>query len=495
MTFLLLFLQTEPKGGDELGYPVKIFLDFDPLILISVLFSSHILVRGFFFSLILIVITIFMGRVFCGWICPLGTLHNIVGAFNKRENRIMGGKWFRLKYYILFFLLASSLFGLQLAGIFDPLSLLIRSLSLSIYPLFNYMVQATFEPIYRIDSGVLVAVSEIIYTGLKKVVLAFQQPYFYQGAFIGILFFVIMALNLFEKRFWCKYLCPLGAFLGILSRYSLLKKSISEGCTSCGVCQAVCSSAAIDDKRECMVCMNCDDICPEDAIKFGFGRSDVRTSFDLKRRNVIFAIIAGVFSVPFLRTTPLSRMGNFNPKLIRPPGALPEEEFLARCIRCGECMKVCITNGLQPTLFEAGLEGIWTPVLIPRVGFCEYRCTLCGQVCPTGAIKKLELKEKEKVKIGQAFIDSDRCLPYAHAIPCLVCEEVCPTSEKAIWTKMAMVRGREGEEVVLRQPKVDLRMCVGCGICEAMCPVVGSPAIYVISTGESRSEKNQILLT
>ena len=132
LTFLFLFLQTESKGGDELGYPVKIFLDFDPLILIAVLFSSHVLVKGFYFSLILIVITIFMGRVFCGWICPMGTLHNIVGAFNKRQNRVVKKRWFRLKYYILFFLLASSLFGVQLAGILDPVSLLIRSLSLRI---------------------------------------------------------------------------------------------------------------------------------------------------------------------------------------------------------------------------------------------------------------------------------------------------------------------------------------------------------------------------
>ncbi|NQU02929.1 MAG: 4Fe-4S binding protein [Syntrophaceae bacterium] len=493
LTFLFLLVQTESKGGDELGYPVKIFLDFDPLILISVLFSSHVLVKGFYFSLILIVITIFMGRVFCGWICPMGTLHNIVGAFNKRQNRVVKKRWFRLKYYILFFLLASSLFGVQLAGILDPVSLLIRSLSLSIYPLLNYMVQAIFDTIYRTNVGALVAVSEFIYTCLKKGVLAFQQPFFYQGVFIGILLLIIMALNLLEKRSWCRYLCPLGALLGILSSYSLLKKSISEGCASCGACEVVCSSAVDEDGRECLACMNCQDTCPEDAITFGF-RSGGSTPPDVRRRGVLVSVAAGVFSVPFLRIAPLSRMGNFHPALIRPPGALDEEEFLTRCIRCGECMKVCLTNGLQPTLFEAGLEGIWTPRLVPRIGFCEYRCTLCGQVCPTGAIKQLAEKEKIKTKIGQAFIDSGRCLPHAHATPCIVCEEVCPTSEKAIWTEMVKVRDREGEDVILKQPKVDLTLCIGCGICEAMCPVAGNPAIYVISTGETRSEKNQILL-
>jgi formate hydrogenlyase subunit 6/NADH:ubiquinone oxidoreductase subunit I len=157
-------------------------------------------------------------------------------------------------------------------------------------------------------------------------------------------------------------------------------------------------------------------------------------------------------------------------------------------------MKVCITNGLQPTLFEAGAEGIWSPMLVPRIGYCEYRCTLCGQVCPTGAIKRLQLEEKVKVKIGLAMIDKGRCLPWAHARPCIMCEEVCPTPKKAIWFEAVRVRDRQGKTVVLQQPHVDLELCIGCGICEAKCPVLGRPAIYVSSVGESRSKENQLLL-
>jgi ferredoxin len=157
-------------------------------------------------------------------------------------------------------------------------------------------------------------------------------------------------------------------------------------------------------------------------------------------------------------------------------------------------MKVCITNGLQPTLFEAGVEGIWTPVLVPRIGYCEYRCTLCGQVCPTDAIRKLPLEEKMKVKIGLAMIDPGRCLPWAHARPCIVCEEVCPTPKKAIWFEEKRVRDRNGKIMTLKQPHVDLELCIGCGICETKCPVLGKPAIYVINVGESRSKENQLLL-
>jgi ferredoxin len=157
-------------------------------------------------------------------------------------------------------------------------------------------------------------------------------------------------------------------------------------------------------------------------------------------------------------------------------------------------MKVCTTNGLQPTLFEAGIEGIWSPMLVPRIGYCEYRCTLCGQVCPTGAIKRLQLEEKAKVRIGLAMIDKSRCLPWAHARPCVVCEEVCPTAKKAIWFEDARVRDRKGNSLVVKQPRVDLELCIGCGICEAKCPVLGRPAITVSNVGESRSRENQLLL-
>ena len=139
--------------------------------------------------------------------------------------------------------------------------------------------------------------------------------------------------------------------------------------------------------------------CPRNAVSFGFhpslsplAKGGIKGGYgglDLNRRRVITSVFSGIAAVPLLKATPLSNANYTNPRLIRPPGSLEEKEFLKRCVKCGECMKVCITNGLQPTLLEAGLEGIWSPILIPRIGYCEYRCTLCGQVCPTGAIKRL----------------------------------------------------------------------------------------------------------
>jgi polyferredoxin/NAD-dependent dihydropyrimidine dehydrogenase PreA subunit len=500
LVFLWLFLQTESKGTDELGYPVKIFLDADPLIFITTALSARTLDHIPYLAIIVLIATVILGRVFCGWLCPLGTLNNVVGSLKRRRFTTAPRNWHRLKYLILFFLLASSLFSLQLVGVVDPLSLLIRSFSLAVYPLFSYAIGAVFDAFYGINAPFLVSVSEAVYGFLKKGILPFQQPFFLQSVFLGLLFFLVLGLNLVERRFWCKYLCPLGALLGLLSRYAVLKRTVSEGCDACGACGAACQGGALSREKagwkntECLLCMNCDDACSRNAVHFGFTGKLSVVPMDLGKRRIAGSILAGVFAVPLLKISPAGKTAYRHPKLIRPPGALDERPFLNRCVKCGECMKVCITNGLQPTLLEAGLEGIWSPVLVPRIGYCEYRCTLCGQVCPTGAIKKLTLEEKASVKIGLAMIDKGRCLPYAHATPCIVCEEVCPTPKKAIWYEKVMVKTRDGKEQVLKQPRVDLERCIGCGICETKCPVLGQPAIYVINVGESRSKDNQILL-
>jgi polyferredoxin/formate hydrogenlyase subunit 6/NADH:ubiquinone oxidoreductase subunit I len=472
--FLFLFLQTESKGNDQLGYPVKVFLDLDPLVYVTTLLASHepfgVSWTPFYLSLAVIVATVLLGRVFCGWLCPMGTLNNIAGAL-KKKRKPDSRNWHGVKYYVLVFIIASSIFTLHLVGIMDPISLLIRSLSVSIYPLFNYGLYSLFDLLYEADIPVFTDVSEDAYHLLRGNLLAFNQPLYRQGVFIGTLFLIILGLNLYENRFFCRYLCPLGAMLGLLSRRSLLSRAVSEGCTECGECDTVCQGGASPHLKEgwrdaeCLYCFNCDDVCPENAVSFGFFKGKPRVGMDLGRRRVLVSMVSGAVAVPLLRTTPLSISPN--PKLIRPPGSLEESGFLRRCVKCGECMKV---------------------------GYCEYRCTLCGQVCPTGAIEKLPLEKKVKVKIGLAMIDKNRCLPWAHATPCIVCEEVCPTPKKAVWFEKGEVFDRKGNRTLIKRPRVDLKLCIGCGICETKCPVVDIPAIYVTSIGESRSEDNRLLL-
>jgi ferredoxin len=501
LLFLFLFLQTESKGRDVLGYPVRLFLDFDPLIMVTTLLAAHAVPAAFLLSLLLIGVTLLSGRVFCGWACPLGTICSLVADLRTFPFRPKLLGWFRLKYILLIFLLVSSLLTLQLVGIIDPLSLLIRSLSLSTYPVWNYAVRAFLDTIGQIDLPGAATAAEWVYGLLKKSVLAFHQPYALQSMVIGSLFWTIVGLNLVERNLWCRYLCPLGAFLGLLSRHSIVKREVvSEGCTSCGACVSGCEGAAVPDRKggwkgaECFYCGKCSEACKRDAVRFRASLGKAGAGLDLGKRRVILAAAAGILAVPVLRTTPLAGAKRSDPGLIRPPGSVEESEFLRRCVKCGECMKVCVTNGLQPALLEAGIEGIWSPLLVPRIGHCDYHCTLCGQVCPTGAIRRLDPEEKMKTRIGLARIDRGRCLPYAHGMPCTVCEEACPTSRKAIWFEESRVKDRAGRETVVRQPKVDLDLCVGCGICEAECPVVDRPAIFVTSLGESRSRKNRLLL-
>jgi ferredoxin len=245
--------------------------------------------------------------------------------------------------------------------------------------------------------------------------------------------------------------------------------------------------------------------CDESGIQFRFfpGTPTTIASPDLKRRKAIASVAAGAAALPLLRATPGLAVAR-DERLIRPPGSLDETHFLARCIRCGECMKACPNNALHPTLSEAGLEGLWTPVLVPRIGYCEPSCVLCSQVCPTGAIWEITSTEKgwaagspkvsKPIQLGTAFYDRGRCLPWAMATECIVCEEWCPTSPKAIYLRPAEVFDADGTAKQLRQPYVDPARCVGCGACEFACPVQDRPAVYVTSIGESRSKTNQVIL-
>jgi polyferredoxin len=495
LLFFFLFLKTEFKGTDDLGYPVGLFLEADPLLALSASLSSRSLPTGAWLCLAVAGATVLLGRVFCGWVCPLGTLHNIFGAMGDRRGpqRVRG--WFRAKYLLLAFLLAGSAVGIQLTGIFDPMSLLVRHMAVGIDPAVNYAANGAMGSVPA--SGPLAAAAHPVYAFLKNTVLAFRQPHFAQGAPMALLLFAVLLLNLVERRLWCRYVCPLGALLGLLCRFAPFKRRTSDACNSCGLCDRKCQGgirASAWAAPECLYCMACTRGCPKRATSFGLSAAPAGGPVSPGRRGVLLAGGAGLASVAVSRTALRFDPGRPRPELIRPPGALPELEFLARCVKCGECMKVCPTNGLQPTLLEAGLEGVWSPVLNPLRGHCEHSCTLCGQVCPTGAIRRLSPERKREWRIGTAMFDRSRCLPYAHYENCMVCEEVCPTPKKSIWFRDIEAKDREGNARTIKRPFVDLKHCTGCGICVNKCPIVDAPGIRVTSIGETRSERNQLLL-
>jgi ferredoxin len=290
------------------------------------------------------------------------------------------------------------------------------------------------------------------------------------------LFALIVVLEKLERRFWCRALCPLGALYGLFSRFSLLRRRPAGLCPDCGDCLTICKKGAFTSGEpvrhlsyECQLCLHCLNYCPEGRVSFTWRSKARRAPLDLGRRQAVTALALGVTAVP------LVRLGY----LIRPPGAQNEGELLSRCVRCGECLKVCLTNGLQPVLWEAGLEGLYTPRLAPRLGYCSYSCNLCGQVCPTGAIPKLPLTVKQATVLGTAFINRSRCIPYTEGTDCLVCEEHCPVSPKAITFLDQEVTSLQGERVKVKLPVVISDRCIGCGHCENVCPGGGAAAIRV----------------
>jgi MauM/NapG family ferredoxin protein len=187
----------------------------------------------------------------------------------------------------------------------------------------------------------------------------------------------------------------------------------------------------------------------------------------------LFSLGTGALTAVTLKTTPFAKLAH--PRLIRPPGALPEQAFLKQCVRCGECMKVCLTNTLQPCLWESGFEGLWSPRLYPRLAGCDQTCNLCGQVCPTGAIQDIPLEEKRNAKMGTAVIDRQRCLVWEQNKLCLICDEQCPYNA-------IIFKWQEG----FRRPFVIASKCNGCGFCEQKCPVKGESAIVVTPQDELR---------
>ena len=524
LLFLSLLVRTEFRGslhtstGDiHLPYPVNLFFRLDPLVALSNALASHALYRALLWSLVILIPTMFLGRFFCGWICPLGSIHHFFSSWKserKRGKQLIESnrykRWQTTKYYLLIACLVGAVLGTGIVGWLDPFSFLVRSLGLSLLPATNYGLRSFLGLLEHSRYAPVHFAGSALHFIFGLLLLSFKQPYFRQGVWLGLIFIFLVVLNFRVTRFWCRALCPLGGLLGLVSRWAVLGLVKNpEHCENCNRCLLRCQGG--DDpiggvpwrQAECHLCLNCVDECPEHGLQFQFFPPQKSVGANLQRRKVLTGLAAGAAMVPLLRSTPGFAVERHE-RLLRPPGALEEGEFLSRCVRCGECMKVCPNNALHPTLSEGGLEGLWTPVVIPRIGYCETSCVLCSEVCPTGAIWEITAKEKgwsvdvaagtKPIRLGTAFYDRGRCLPWAMATECIVCEEWCPTSPKAIYLRPAEVFDAAGKAKQVKQPYLDASRCVGCGACEYACPVQDRPAVYVTSVGESRSRTNQILL-
>lgn len=426
------------------AWPVSWFLELDPLVAVGTILTTHTLYRSLLWALVVVILTIIFGRFFCGWVCPFGSIHHFVGFLGngrkKPAKKIQLNKYRKaqsVKYLLLvvfLFMAAFPSMGVTLqTGLLDPIPLVSRCFNLLILPM--------------VDRGI-------------NFVSATAR--FYEAAWLLLaIFLAAVILNLVIPRFYCRFICPLGALLGILGRFSIWRIGQNKAeCINCKLCEQSCEGgcepAAKIRISECVLCFNCRQDCKQQIISYQTGPSlaGELTNPDISRRGFLISLVSGIFAVPAVRLG--NKLGsNWYHKVIRPPGALAEGEFLKRCIKCGQCMRVCPTNVIQPGGLAGGLENLWTPVLNNRIGSsgCQLNCVACGQVCPTSAIRPITLEEKMgtgkfsevgPIKLGTAFVDRNRCLPWAMDKPCIVCEENCPLSPKAIYTQQCFNTVRDG---------------------------------------------------
>lgn len=440
---LLLFLglvYSTLQGNLQL-VPNNLFSRLNPLQAVTAMVAARQFIGSYWPALLTVVVTLLVGRVWCGWFCPLGA---VLELFGRKGRRIRWQRLRELKYVILFTILVMAFFGSLAFMYFEPITILVRGLTAIFKPALSY---------FQLEDK-----KDFVLPGIS-------------WWSIAIPFVLVLLLNLIERRFWCRYLCPLGALIGLGSKFAWVKRLVNQkSCVKCGECAALCTMGAISDQRdftsdpaECIMCMDCAVPCPKAAITFERGKAlGWNYEFDPTSREALATLGLGAAAIGLLALD-VGEVKAAKSTVLRPPGA-QGQDFLAKCIRCDQCLQVCPTHALQPAGFEAGWDALWTPVLEPFAGACEYECNRCGQVCPSGAIPPLTVEEKRKAVIGIAQVNFETC------VRCMDCLENCPYE---VFDEVEV----EGMRGVF--PKVRPEECVGCGVCVQVCPEQEEMAIVV----------------
>ncbi len=455
VAFLLAFVYLAMAGAAGWVVPgfYGAFLEFDPFPWLVGSVAARQITSFGAISLGIIVITAILGRVFCGWVCPLGTLLDFAAWFRKVfRGRLKSVKVPEWRFAVLAMLVGAALAGVNWAGWMDPLVLTSRAMNLG--------------------------------AGDPNRGMAWLLAWFP--------LLVVIGLVGWAHRFWCRALCPLGALLSVCGHWAVLRREISDRCAQCDRCTDSCplgNSSIKGAAVNCLCCRGCQEACPHGAIRFAWsiprvvGRHcavGIKSSARLmeSRRLFFAAMAAGAAAGVMVRRSESS-------SVLRPPGALSERRFTARCVGCGACIAACPTKGLLPLLRADRLDALFTPQLIPQIGPCLPECSACGSVCPTGAILPIGPEQKSRMKIGVAVIDPEKCLPWARYERCLVCRDACPQVYAAIELRSAASLTGFRVPSGIPYPSVKESKCTGCGICEYECP---EGAIRVVPVARAMAE-------
>lgn len=406
-----------PEAADRLAVVAK--ANFGPALMAAVARCS---VGAVVTVATLLLLTALLGRAYCSVACPLGILQDALGMlFFWRRNRP------------------------------QPRLLLLRK-------------------------GLGVAVWAMALLGGWTLALRFLDPYTLFGRIAALTWIPLLALALltcWRRRFFCNSLCPVGALLACGSAMAPFGFRFTERCIMCGKCVRACPAGCLDpkagafDNGRCIRCLACVAVCPTGAIAYGRN-----PGFRMPGRRAFMrvgALLAGGVALGVASRRGRALYSAYGPRAgvakegIYPPGAGSRQRFLSKCTDCGLCVTHCVGKVLRP----AGTFG--AVHLNFDNGMCEFYCKRCVEVCPTGALLPLDLKTKQRTRLGLAAIDLSLCVAATEGFECGACAEHCPTGA---------LRMKENADGV-RIPVLDTRLCVGCGSCEHPCPVRPIKAVRV----------------